>query len=105
MRRLLAAAAIAVALAGATRAEDLYFPLDAFGPDVLDTLPLGELSYAGSSGTLTIVVPASMGDIEETTQPELEEGLIACINGKAMFRENGRRRFLSADASVAYCSG
>lgn len=101
--RAIIVAIVLLAMAPA-QAEDLYFPADVFDPEVL-AHHLEANSYYGDTARITIVMPSSqilIPDVDEP--PELEEGLIACVNGKAMFRENGKRRFLDAMASRPFCT-
>ena len=100
---LIAIAILAAGLAGAAHGEELYFPIDTLEPEIIERLPAESFSYVGVDNRLTVVVPA-MTPVLQTLPVELDDGLIACINGKAMFREDGRRRFLSVADSRAYCA-
>ena len=100
--QLITATILAAALAGPTHAEEIYLPADTFDPEILAALPLESLSYVGMDNRLTVVMPTT-APVMRIQPPELEEGLIACINGKAMFREDGKRRFLSVAESRPYC--
>lgn len=117
MRTLFVAAALATCISGSVLAEDIYLPRELQEElEYFSQRPGGNhggMEIIGDRGQISITFPQVTADAATPWigdgfgmsyyLPEPRDGFIACINGRAMFREDGKRRFLNQPQAAQYC--